>query len=134
MDRALISRYKINQEYGCVYLDLDDTLELKDKVNVWLMLYLYQCVNNKIELHLLIRHSGDIHETLYKHKISPTLFDEIIHIKDGIAKSKYIIRKDAIFIDDSFRERLDVKEKCKINVFDLDEVESLIDWKDMIYN
>lgn len=128
VDRAFINRYKIKQEYSCVYLDLDDTLELKDKVNEWLMLYLYQCVNKGIEIYLLTRHARDIGETLQKHKISPSLFKEIIHITDGREKSQYITRADAIFIDDSFRERLDVKQKCKINVFDLDEVEALLDW------
>lgn len=134
VDRAFVNRYKIEQEYKCVYLDLDDTLELKDKVNEWLMMYLYQCVNNKREVYLLTRHARDIYETLKKHKISPELFDDIIHITDGTEKSKYITRTDAVFIDDSFRERADVKEKCKINVFDLDEIEALIDWTQFVYN
>ncbi len=134
VDRAFINRYKINQEYSCVYLDLDDTLELKDKVNQWLMLYLYQCVNNNVELYLLTRHARDINETLAKHKISPELFNQIIHIKDESPKSNYITRKDAIFIDDSFRERIDVKEKCKIKVFDLDQIEALLDWSQICYN
>lgn len=134
VDRAFINRYKIDQEYACVYLDLDDTLELKDKVNQWLMLYLYQCVNNNVEINLLTRHARDINETLAKHKISPELFSKIIHIKDDSPKSQYITRKDAIFIDDSFRERIDVKDKCKINVFDLDQIEALLDWKQLSYN
>lgn len=134
VDRAFINRYKIDQKYSAVYLDLDDTLELGDRVNQWLMLYLYQCVNNNIEIHLLTRHARDINETLSKHKISPELFCEIIHIKDGGDKSQYIKNKNSIFIDDSFRERLDVKEKCGINVFDLDEVEALIDWKELRFN
>lgn len=134
VDRAFINRYKINQQYSSVYLDLDDTLELKDKVNAWLMLYLYQCVNKGIELYLITRHARSINETLDSHKISPSLFKEIIHITDSKEKSQYITRKDAIFIDDSFRERLDVKQKCDINVFDLDEIEALIDWTQLSYN
>ena len=35
----------------------------------------------------------------------------------------------AIFIDDSFAERRQVRESCGIPVFDLDMVESLLDWR-----
>ena len=35
----------------------------------------------------------------------------------------------SIFIDDSFSERLSVADNLNIPVFDLDAVESLIDWK-----
>lgn len=134
VDRAFINRYKIDQTYGCVYLDLDDTLELGDKVNAWLMFYLYQCVNNNIPVYLLTRHARQIHETLAAHKISPALFAQIIHITDGSEKSQYITRSDGIFIDDSFRERLDVMRKCNIHVFDLDEIEALIDWTQLSYH
>lgn len=131
VDRALINRYTIEQDYGTVYVDLDDTLELGDKINQWLMLFLYQCVNKKKRIILVSRHARDIDETLAKHKVSKALFDDIIHLKNDEDKSDYIKEKNAIFIDDSFRERKDVKERCGINVFDLDEVEALIDWTDI---
>ena len=35
----------------------------------------------------------------------------------------------SIFIDDSFSERLAISERLGIPVFDLDAVESLIDWR-----
>jgi hypothetical protein len=35
----------------------------------------------------------------------------------------------AIFIDDSFSERMVISNKLKLPVFDLDAVESLIDWR-----
>lgn len=134
VDRAFINRYSIGINYNCVYLDLDDTLELGDKINQWLVLFLYQCVNKGVEVYLITRHARDVHETLKKHKVSDDLFAQIIHIKDNSPKSSYINRKDAIFIDDSFRERNDVKEKCGICAFDLDQIEALIDWTDMCFN
>ena len=73
----------------------------------------------------------NIDETLKKHKVSKDLFDEIIHLKADEKKSDYIKEKDAIFIDDSFRERKDVMQACNIHVFDLDEIEALIDWKNI---
>ncbi|MCM1285935.1 MAG: ATP-grasp domain-containing protein [Acetobacter sp.] len=131
VDRALINRYTINQSYSTVYVDLDDTLELGNKVNQWLLMFLYQCVNERKKIVLISRHARVIDETLKKHKVSKDLFDEIIHLKADEKKSDYIKEKDAIFIDDSFRERKDVMDKCGINVFDLDEIEALIDWKNI---
>jgi predicted ATP-grasp superfamily ATP-dependent carboligase len=53
VDRALISRYRIDIEYDTVYLDLDDTLIISNKVNDFLMMYLYQLINRKIKIILL---------------------------------------------------------------------------------
>ena len=58
------------------------------------------------------------------------LFDEIITLSKEDEKYKYM--KDdlsAIFIDDSFSERMAISNKLKLPVFDLDAVESLIDWR-----
>ena len=51
-----------------------------------------------------------------------------IRLKDGEEKTDHI-EGDAIFIDDSFAERRRVKEACGIPVFDVDMVESLLDWR-----
>ncbi len=129
VDRAFINRYAIDQTYDTVYLDLDDTLVYQDRVNEWLMLYLYQLVNAGKRLILLTKHSRDVHETLSRHKISENLFDEIIHLAPTDHKYQFVKHKNSIFIDDSFQERKDIRSHCGINVFDLDEVEALIDWK-----
>ena len=42
-------------------------------------------------------------------------------------KSDYIKRENSIFIDNYFKERLEVKEKLGIPVFDVDAIECLID-------
>lgn len=44
-------------------------------------------------------------------------------------KCRYIKGKDSILIDDSFAERKRVRERLGIPVFDIDMVESLIDWR-----
>ena len=66
---------------------------------------------------------------LEKYHIDKDLFNEIIHIKDESPKSEYIAHENAIFIDDSFRERKDVSEKCAIPVFDNDGIAALMDWR-----
>lgn len=129
LDRAFINRYKIDIDYSKVYVDLDDTLILNDKVNLTLITFLYQCVNKHKKIYLLTKHAKNIEETFNKHKISKDIFTAIYHINPEDKKYKYIDSSDSIFIDDSFAERLEVKEKLHINVFDVDMIESLLDWR-----
>ncbi|MCR4612051.1 MAG: ATP-grasp domain-containing protein [Lachnospiraceae bacterium] len=128
LDRAFISRYKTSVKYQKVYIDFDDTLYIRDKVNVMMVAFLYQCVNKGIPIILLTKHSNNIHDSLKKYKISEELFSEIIHIEQQEDKSKYI-EADGILIDDSFAERKNVRDKVGIPVYDLDMIESLIDWR-----
>lgn len=129
LDRAFISRYKINLSYHHVYMDFDDTVYIGDKVNVQMMTFLYQCVNKGIGVTLLTKHAKDIYDSLKRFKISVDLFDEIVHIEQGDNKAIYIVDKESIFIDDSFAERLNIQRNIGIPVFDLDMIESLIDWR-----
>lgn len=130
VDRAFINRYKTNLKYDTVYVDLDDTLILDDnRVNSFLMMFIYQAINNNKKIILVTKHKYNVLETLKKFKISESIFDKIIHINQEDKKSKYLNEKLAIFIDDSFGERKDVKDNSDIKTFDLDMVESLIDWK-----
>ena len=65
---------------------------------------------------------------LRRRAICEGLFDQIIWLKEGEAKPDFI-EGDAIFIDDSFAERRRVRDACHIPVFDVDMVESLLDWR-----
>ena len=129
LDRAFISRYQTSVKYGKVYLDFDDTLYLDDKVNITMISFVYQCFNKGIPVILLTKHAKDIYDSLDKFRISKDLFAEIIHIEKDRDKSEYITAKDAIFIDDSFAERKNIHDKLGIPVYDLDMIESLIDWR-----
>lgn len=128
LDRAFINRYKLNIVYDRVFIDFDDTVYIDNKINIQLMMFLYQCVNNNKEIILLTKHIGDIYEYLHKYKISMSLFNEIIQIGKYDNKEDYVT-SNSIYIDDSFAERKAIKEKFDIPVFDLDMVESLIDWR-----
>lgn len=128
VDRAFISRYKTDIEYTTVYVDFDDTIHLEDKVNTMLMMFLYQAKNAGKKIVLLSRHSKNIHDSLKHFAISEDLFSDIIVLNDDQKKSSFINESESIFIDDSFRERLDVSRKG-IPVFDCSEVEALLDWR-----
>ena len=128
VERALVSRYRLSILYQTVYVDLDDTLIVRGEANTLLILYLYQCVNQKKRRVLLSRHSGEIAEYLEQFCIPAALFDKLVFVGTE-PKSKYITEKEAILIDDSYRERREVMQHCKIPVFGPENVESLIDWR-----
>lgn len=128
LDRAFISRFQADIDYENVYVDLDDTLIIKGKVNVYLLAFLYQCRDKGKNLILLTKHAGNAIQTLDDHSIDMNLFDSIINIPDWAEKSHFI-RQNSIFIDDSFAERKKVADAWDIPVFDTDMVESLFDWR-----
>lgn len=124
LDRALSSRYRHSINYSTLYIDLDDTLILNNCVNVQAVSLLFQSVNKGKKVVLLTRHKEDLNATLTKHRLT-YLFDEIIHLREGEKKSAYIKNFDAIFVDDSFAERLDVSTNCNIPTFDCSMIEVL---------
>lgn len=130
VERGLISRYRISIDYQTIYLDLDDTLIFPNNtVNMLLMMFLYQSVNEGKKIIILSKNDGNIWEKLENNHIPTSLFEKIILISPDEKKSNYITDQKAIFIDDSFSERKDVFINAHVPVFDLDMIESLIDWR-----
>jgi carbamoyl-phosphate synthase large subunit len=125
LDRALHNRYRIQLPYEALYVDLDDTLLLRDVVNLDALRLIFSCINRKIPVTLITRHNGDLENILRKHRLAG-LFDEVIHLDQTQRKSEFIRRKNAIFLDDSFAERLDVHEHCGIPTFDCSSLDVLI--------
>lgn len=126
LDRALINRYKHDVTYSAVYVDLDDTLLINDKVNTSLARFLYQCVNREVRIVLLTRHTRAVEHGLRRFRLWG-LFDEIKHIGALSRKSDFIKERDAILIDDSFSERQEVCGSLGILTFDCSMLEMLID-------
>lgn len=124
LDRALSNRYRHAVHFGVLYVDLDDTLLLGGQVNPQVVKLIFQCINHGKPVKLLTRHRGDLAITLSKHRLTG-LFDQIIHIGGDSKKSRYIAETDAILIDDSFSERMDVTERCGIPTFDCSMIEML---------
>lgn len=130
VDRSLVNRYRLDLYYERVFVDLDDTLILQNKVNQQLIMYLYQAKFNDKEIILITKHVSDVRQTLRSMYICEDLFNEIIHIEPNGSKSKHMqIDKPSIFIDNSFAERKEIREKCGIPAFDVNSVECLMDWR-----
>ena len=124
VDRALCNRYRHTIEFDTVYIDLDDTLIFRDKVNAELIRFVFQCIGRGIPIKLLTRHRGDLAHTLSKYRLAH-LFDAVIHIGEDEKKSSYIPEPTAIFVDDSFAERMEVARLCGIPTFDCSMIEVL---------
>lgn len=129
VDRALINRFNVNYDYSTVYVDFDDSLIIKDKINIVLMMFLYQCKNKGKKVILITKHINNIFDSLQKYCISKEIFTKIINLSQNEEKYEYIDEKESIFIDDSFIERYKIHVNCGIPCYDLDMIESLIDWK-----
>ena len=126
LDRTLGNRYRHSLTYDHVYIDLDDTLIVHDRVNTQLIAFIFQCINRGIQIHLLTRHARDLEARLAQFRLQQ-LFDTVQHLVLGQPKSDHIQHARSIFIDDSHRERMDVAQKHGIPVFGPDAVESLLD-------
>ena len=126
MDRALTNRYRHSYKFTVVYVDLDDTLVFRGKVNLNLVRFLYQCINQGVPLNLLTRHVGELEAVLSRHRLA-SLFDRIVHLRPDEDKAAYILEPEAILLDDSFKERSAVAAKRHIRTFDSSMIEVLLD-------
>ena len=129
IDRSLANRYITNIEYDTVYVDLDHTIILDEKLNLDLIKFIYQCINREIRI-ILISKSITKNKIKYLKKFKIyQLFDEIIWLNENDSKADYIINKNSIFIDDSFSQRLEVEDKLGIPTFEPNMIEVLLNEK-----
>lgn len=126
IDKAWSAKYKTNIKYSTIYIDFDDTIIVDNKVNTDIVKFLYQATNENKKIILISKHCEDIMKTLNKFKINSDIFSEIICLSKDKNKEDFIKEKNAIFIDDSFSERLDVFKQTKIPVFGIDAIEVLL--------
>lgn len=126
IDRAFKNVYNTRVHYETVYIDYDDTVVINNTINTDIIKFLYQCINHKKKIVLLSKHNGNLRQELKRLRILD-LFDEIIHIERSERKSDFIIDPNAIFIDDSYGERKEIKEKRGIPVFDTHMIECLME-------
>lgn len=125
LDRSLQNQYRLGLSYSALYIDLDDTLLVRSKVNLDALRLVFSCINRKMPVILITRHDGNLNDTLIQHRLTG-LFDEVIHLGRNQPKSEYVRHANAIFIDDSFAERQDVHQRLGIPTFDCSMIEALI--------
>jgi hypothetical protein len=127
IDRALVNRYRHNLKYSKVYVDLDDTLVIQNKINSHLVQFLYQSLNEGCKVILITKtiHVGGFQAALKQFRLE-SFFDEIVALPPNASKADFIDPQGSIFIDDSFNERKAVFERLNIPTFDCSMIELLI--------
>jgi hypothetical protein len=128
INRALVNRYRHNLVFSNVYISLDDTLVVGDKINVDLISFLFQCHQNGNRLILLANGNNDVRLQLRKHRIL-ALFDDIIRTANDLDKINHINNADSILIDNNINVRNEVNSKLSICTFDCSMVEMLVEGK-----
>lgn len=126
LDRCLHNRFKADLRFSRVYIDFDETIVVGTHVHDRVMAFVYQCRNNGIHVVLITKHQHNLAESLRACGISENLFESIIHIPDTESKWRFINPDAAIFIDNYWFDRREVKEKLGIPVFDVDAIECLL--------
>ena len=130
LDRGIETSFFLDYEYDTLYVDYDDTLIVDNKVNTTIIKIIYQSINKGRRVVLLTKHIGDLKESLNTYHLSEEMFDEIILLEPKCKKADYIKPGRSVLIDNYFPERLDVKTRLGIPVFDVDAVACLIDSRD----
>jgi hypothetical protein len=125
LGRALDIKTITNINYENVYIDYDDTLIIKNKVNTDALKFLYKCLNENKNIFLITKHDGSILDSLKKFKIDERIFSKIIQIKKTENKADYINPINSIFIDDSFSERKNILKTLKIPVISVENITML---------
>ena len=107
--------------FNQIFVDYDDTVILNSILNVQLIEFLRESRSKGVRVTLISRHNGNLEASLRTLQIND-LFDEVIHIKNNDPKSKYVkVDGNFLFIDDSFRERMDISVQFGAKALVLDE-------------
>jgi hypothetical protein len=104
LERALVNRYQADLDVARLYVDLDDTLVVRSRVDAGLVALLFQHVDAGIPVILLTRHRGDLGATLRRHRLDG-LVDDVVRVADDEDKAAHMGPPTALLIDDSHAER-----------------------------
>jgi hypothetical protein len=134
VSRALVNSYLLPFEFDELFIDFDDTIvnHRTHTVNLEAIRLLYQCTNKKIPVTLVTRYPGqrdDLLAALAAFRLDPTLFSELVQVPIDAPKANHIAPgPHAIYVDDSFGERVAVTAAHGIPALGVDAIEALLDW------
>lgn len=95
------------------YIDFDDCLVIKEKINPDCIRLIYEMKNRGIKITLISKHSGNLKNKLEELGLSK-VFDRVYHLSKVQKKSAFLSNKPSLFIDDSFRELTQVADIKKV--------------------
>jgi carbamoyl-phosphate synthase large subunit len=109
VQRPLAEIFVVEAPVEHIYVDLDDTLIVRGRLNARLVHILALARDRSIPITLITRHSADPERTVTEHGVRE-LFSSIAHVQRGVPKSSVIPNRLAsFFVDDSFQEREEVR-------------------------
>jgi carbamoyl-phosphate synthase large subunit len=117
VDRALAERVEPVLKPTRIYVDLDDTLIVRGRVNEALLMALAALRVRRVPIEVVTRHKADPIATLSDFGVS-CFFDAVHHLQAGQPKSSVVHDPGGVFIDDSFSERQEVALASGIPVLD----------------
>ena len=129
LDRCLATNYKTNISYQSVYIDLDDTIVVKGRLNLDAVKFLYQCFENHIPV-ILLSKSQHPEPDAYLRKLKiDQLFNKVYWLLENQSKADFIEDVHSIFIDDSFSQRAIVEAQHGIPTFEPGMIDVLLDMR-----
>ncbi|WP_170800063.1 ATP-grasp domain-containing protein [Stutzerimonas stutzeri] len=124
VERRLATSINLDYDFDTACFDLDDTLVCGGIANPSAMRLAYRLLQLGKTLILLTRHPTDPLPTLEAARVPVSLFERVVHLRQGEPKSAHI-PLPAIFIDNHFPERMEVSRNLGIPVFDVDALDLL---------
>ncbi len=127
-DKQFSGKYILGIDYNVVYIDFESCFFEKEKLDTFLMLYLYQCINKKIEIKLLVDSKENALDYLNMNKIDKRIFNEII--EENKRNIINMLDEKSIFLSNNDNLKNEIRKyNKKFYCFSNSILEALIDWK-----
>ena len=108
LERSISPVFILQDDFDNLYVDLDDTLIIRNKVNPSVVRLIFDFINLKKKVFCITRHNKCPKQTLSHFRLL-NVFDDIIHLQQSEPKSSSML-PNSLLIDDSYRERSDVQQ------------------------
>lgn len=122
--RSLNHQFILPKKIQEAYIDFDDCLVVKEKINPECIRLIFEMKNRGIKTSLISKHSGNLNKKLERLGLSK-VFDRVYHLSKIQKKSAYLSNKPSLFIDDSFRELTQVADLKNVTALHVSSINGL---------
>ena len=126
-DKQFFGKYKLGIEYDSIFIDFESCFQKRENIDTFLMMYLYQCLNNNIEINLITQNKEKTENFLSKNKIDKNIFKNIFEITETNIKN--ILPEKSIFLSNDDKLKNELRKKINEYCFSSNIIECLIDWR-----
>ena len=121
-DKIFFGRYSVPLQYEKVVLDGEVSLLIDDRVDTFIMMFLYQCVNKNKKIILISGDTENSRKRLTAYRIS----EDLVTVVD---KGTFDDYRDALFISRNDEARFAIRNTYGIMCYAPSTVEALLDWR-----